>query len=130
MTIHVRLLILMTGFLMHDFGDMVRTCCSNLAEDDVNIEKMELNIDIFQVLITNYQQAFGDKLSLLERESLLVGAKLLPFIMGTRFLTDYLNGDKYFHVSRANHNLDRAKNQLQLYKLVSEAEPELVPFIQ
>jgi len=81
---------------MHDFGDIVRTCCSNLAEDDVSIEKMVLNIDIFQVLITNYQQAFGDKLSLLERESLLVGAKLLPFIMGTRFLTDYLNGDKSY----------------------------------
>ncbi len=120
----------MRGLLMHDFGDMIRTCCSNLAEDDASTEKMVLNIDIFQALISNYQQAFGDKLSQLERESLLVGAKLLPFIIGMRFLTDHLNGDKYFNVSRANYNLDRAKNQLHLYKLVSEAEPQLVPFIQ
>jgi len=118
----------MPGLLMHDFGDMVRTCCSNLAEDSPNIETMELNIDVFKALMTNYQQAFGDKLSLLERQSLLVGAKLLPFIIGTRFLTDHLNGDKYFHVSRANHNLDRANNQLHLYKLVSEAESKLVQF--
>jgi Ser/Thr protein kinase RdoA (MazF antagonist) len=120
----------MSGLLMHDFGDMVRTCCSNLAEDDAGTEGMVFNIDIFKALITNYVRAFGDKLSLLERQSLIVGAKLLPFIIATRFLTDHLNGDKYFHMSRANQNLDRAKNQLQLYKLVVEIEPELVSFIQ
>lgn len=115
----------MPGLLMHDFGDMVRTCCSNLAEDDTNSEKMVLKYDIFAALIQNYQQAFGNKLTALEKESLLVGAKLLPFIIGTRFLTDHLNGDNYFTVSRENHNLDRAQSQIQLFKLVCEAEPEL-----
>ncbi len=116
----------MPGLLMHDFGDMVRTCCSNLAEDDTSSEKMVLKLDIFEALITNYQNTFADKITALEKESLIVGAKLLPFIIGTRFLTDHLNGDNYFHVSRKDHNLDRAKSQIQLYKLVSEAEPELV----
>ena len=111
---------------MHDFGDMVRTCCSNLAEDDTSSEKMVLKLDIFEALITNYQTTFGNKLTALEKESLIVGAKLLPFIIGTRFLTDHLNGDKYFHVSREDHNLDRAKSQIQLFKLVAEAEDELV----
>lgn len=115
----------MPGLLMHDFGDMVRTCCSNLAEDDTNSEKMVFKFDIFSALISNYQQAFGNKLTYLERESLIIGAKLLPFIIGTRFLTDHLNGDNYFTVSRENHNLDRAQSQIQLYKLVSEAKPEL-----
>jgi Ser/Thr protein kinase RdoA (MazF antagonist) len=116
----------MPGLLMHDFGDMVRTCCSNLAEDDTNSEKMVFKYDIFSALISNYQQAFGDKLTSLEKESLIVGAKLLPFIIGTRFLTDHLNGDNYFTVSRENHNLDRAQSQMQLFKLVCEAEPKLV----
>jgi Ser/Thr protein kinase RdoA (MazF antagonist) len=116
----------MPGLLMHDFGDMVRTCCSNLAEDDTSSEKMVLKLDIFEALITNYQKTFGNKLTALEKESLIVGAKLLPFIIGTRFLTDHLNGDKYFHVSREDHNLDRAKSQIQLFKLVAEAEDELV----
>jgi len=116
----------MPGLLMHDFGDMVRTCCSNLAEDDTSSEKMVLKLDIFEALITNYQNTFADKITELEKESLIVGAKLLPFIIGTRFLTDHLNGDNYFHVSRKDHNLDRAKSQIQLFKLVSEAEPELV----
>ncbi len=116
----------MPGLLMHDFGDMVRTCCSNLAEDDTSTDKMVLKLDIFSALIQNYQNAFGDKMTALEKESLIVGAKLLPFIIGTRFLTDHLNGDNYFQVSRENHNLDRAISQMQLFKLVSEAEPELV----
>ena len=116
----------MPGLLMHDFGDMVRTCCSNLAEDDTSSEKMVLKLDIFEALITNYQNAFADKMTALEKDSLIVGAKLLPFIIGTRFLTDHLNGDNYFHVSRENHNLDRAKSQIQLFTLVCEAEPTLV----
>ncbi len=115
----------MPGLLMHDFGDMVRTCCSNLAEDDTSTNEMTLNLDIFEALIKSYRAVFGDKMTLLEKESLIIGARLLPFIIGSRFLTDHLNGDKYFHVSRENHNLDRAKSQLQLYKLISEAEPEL-----
>lgn len=120
----------MPGLLMHDFGDMVRTCCSSLAEDDTNIEKMAFKYDIFAALLSSYQQAFGEKITALEKESLLVGAKLLPFIIGTRFLTDHLNGDNYFTVSRENHNLERAKNQIQLFKLVCQAEPELVKLAQ
>jgi len=119
----------MPGLLMHDFGDMVRTCCSNLAEDDTNSEEMIFNHDIFAALISNYQQAFGDKLTTLEKESLVVGAKLLPFIIGSRFLTDHLNGDNYFTVNRDNHNLDRALSQIQLFKLVCEAEPLLAKLI-
>ena len=116
----------MPGLLMHDFGDMVRTCCSNLAEDDTSIDDMVIKLDIFEALIQNYQNAFGDKMTALEKDSLIVGTKLLPFLLGTRFLTDYLNGDSYFQVSREKHNLDRAINQVQLFTLLCEAELELV----
>jgi aminoglycoside phosphotransferase (APT) family kinase protein len=115
----------MPGLLMHDFGDMVRTCCSNLAEDDINVNNMVFKVDIYEALIRNYQATFADNITALEKESLLVGAKLLPFIVASRFLTDYLNGDKYFTVSREAHNLDRANNQIQLFKLICQAEAEL-----
>ncbi len=116
----------MPGLLMHDFGDMVRTCCSNLAEDDTSIDEMVLKFDIFEALIQSYQNAFGDKMTALEKDSLIVGAKLLPFTLATRFLTDHLNGDTYFQIHRKNHNLDRAINQIQFFTLVCQAEPELV----
>ena len=42
------------------------------------------------------------------------------FIIGLRFLTDYLNGDIYFKTKYDAHNLDRAKNQFKLLKSLSE----------
>ena len=38
---------------------------------------------------------------------------------GIRFLTDYLNGDKYFSIEREKHNLDRCRTQ---FKLVESME--------
>ena len=43
-----------------------------------------------------------------------MGAKLMTFECGMRFLTDYLQGDVYFHIARENHNLDRTRTQLAL----------------
>lgn len=115
----------MPGYLMYDFGDMVRTCCSNLAEDDPNINNMKLKLDVFQALSKSYQTVFTTKITREEKQSLNVGARLLPLLIGIRFLTDYLNGDTYFSVSRKNQNLDRAINQLHLYKLLSQESHKL-----
>lgn len=108
----------MPGYLMHDFGDMVRTCCSSLPEDDFRTQEMTFKEDIYQGLLTGYQQGIGHMLSISERESLALGAQLMPFIIGSRFLTDYLNGDVYFGVSHPLHNLHRAANQFAFHQLL------------
>ncbi len=43
-----------------------------------------------------------------------MGAKLMTFECGVRFLTDFLQGDTYFRISRENHNLDRTRTQFAL----------------
>ncbi len=115
----------MPGYLMHDFGDMVRTCCSNLPEDGTELENMTVRFDIYNALAQGYIEAFGDKMSELEQQSLITGAQLLPFMIGVRFLTDYLDGDNYFHTNYKNHNLDRAKNQLNLFRLLNKNKDKL-----
>lgn len=110
----------MSGYLMHDFGDMVRTCCSSISEDDVNIDDMVFKADIFENLLTGYLSGFDGNIEELERNSLLIGARLMPFIIGCRFLTDYLMGDVYFSTSYELHNLDRAANQYKLFQLTSD----------
>jgi Ser/Thr protein kinase RdoA (MazF antagonist) len=115
----------MPGYLMHDFGDMVRTCCSNLPEDDTDLASMTVRFDIYTALSQGYIEAFDDKMSELEQQSLAIGAQLLPFMIGVRFLTDYLDGDNYFHVDHENHNLDRARNQLNLYRLLHKDREKL-----
>jgi Ser/Thr protein kinase RdoA (MazF antagonist) len=115
----------MPGYLMHDFGDMVRTCCSNLPEDGKDLANMSVSFDIYSALAQGYIEAFGDKMSELEQQSLVIGAQLLPFMIGVRFLTDYLDGDNYFHVEHEGHNLERAKNQLNLYRLLHKNHEKL-----
>jgi Ser/Thr protein kinase RdoA (MazF antagonist) len=110
----------MPGYLMHDFGDMVRTCCGSLAEDDGDVDNMTLKSDIFDNLLEGYRSGLKNDVSSLELDSLLIGARLMPFIIGCRFLADYLSNDVYFNTSRDSHNLDRAINQFRLFELVSE----------
>ncbi|WP_286233508.1 phosphotransferase enzyme family protein [Thalassotalea sediminis] len=115
----------MPGFVMHDFGDMVRTCCSNLPEDGTNLDQMTISMDIFKGLSQGYIESFNGQLSELEKQSLVIGAQLLPFMIGVRFLTDYLNGDSYFHTQYNTHNLDRALNQINMYQLLKSKREEL-----
>ena len=109
----------MPGFLMNDFGDMVRTTCSSLSEDATDVENMTIKEDIYQALLSSYSNTLASSISKVELESLPIGAKLLPFIIAIRFLTDYLNEDIYFQTKHPQHNLDRAINQFTLYKLMN-----------
>jgi len=119
----------MPGFIMHDFGDMVRTCCSNLPEDGTDLNNMEVRVDIFNALAQGYIKSFNGQISHEEQKSLITGAQLLPFIIGVRFLTDYIDGDNYFHTDYDQHNFDRAKNQLHFFKLLNNMENELQAII-
>lgn len=56
--------------------------------------------------------------------------KLLTYECGIRFLTDYLNGDTYFKIHRAHHNLDRARNQFELVRDIAEKETKLREIVQ
>ena len=56
-----------------------------------------------------------------EIETLPMGAKMMTYECGIRFLTDYLDGDKYFHIACPDHNLVRARNQLTLVRRMEEA---------
>ena len=70
-----------------------------------------------------YTNAFlegaGGTLTRAEIEYLPWGAKLMTLECGMRFLTDYLEGDTYFHISREGQNLDRCRTQ---FKLVADME--------
>ncbi|WP_189378302.1 phosphotransferase enzyme family protein [Thalassotalea profundi] len=115
----------MPGFIMHDFGDMVRTCCSNLPEDGKNIEEMYVREDILSALAKGYLSELDNHINELEKQSLVIGAQLLPFMIGIRFLTDFIDGDNYFHTKYEMHNLDRAKNQIKLYSLLKNIQPKI-----
>ena len=104
----------MPGLAANDFGDGIRYGASTAAEDEKDISKVKLSLELFQAYAEGFLGACGARLTPAERETLPMGAKLMTLECGVRFLTDYLNGDVYFHIARPEHNLDRARTQMAL----------------
>ena len=119
----------MPGFLMNDFGDLVRTTCTNIDENNKNIADMVFQLDFFKVITTAYLNVFKNNITHSEKESLVVGAQLLPYMLAIRFLTDYLNGSVYFHTEYEDQNIDRVKNQLHLFELIKSNQKELLKIV-
>ena len=77
---------------------------------------MHFSLPLFEAYTKGYLQAAGAVLTPMEKEYLPWGAKLMTLECGTRFLTDYLQGDTYFKVTRPCQNLERARTQFQLVR--------------
>lgn len=120
----------MKGHLMYDFGDMVRTFTSPEEEDSTHLEKVEVRESIFAAICRGYLTELGDVLTVDEKRSLWLGARVICLMIGVRFLTDYLNGDSYFHVQHDTHNLDRAANQFTLYQSLLKQQTTLKKYFQ
>ena len=114
----------MPGYVAYDFGDAIRTIINTAPEDEPDLESIKLNIPLFAAYVRGYLQEAGF-LSDPEVNSLVDGALLLPYMQGVRFLTDYLDGDKYFKIHSSEHNLQRARAQFQLVKKLEEASDKL-----
>lgn len=104
----------MPGLAAHDYGDAIRFGASTAAEDETDLNKVELSLEMYEAFTEGFLSACGDRLTPKEIETLPLGAKLMTLECGVRFLTDYLGGDTYFAISRPQQNLDRARTQLRL----------------
>lgn len=115
----------MPGSALYDFSDMVRTATSTAAEDEQDLNKVRMNLSMFQALVTGYLSTAKAFLNSVEIQHLASTAKLMVLECGVRFLTDYLEGDHYFKIHRPKHNLDRARNQFALVKSIEAQLPEM-----
>lgn len=104
----------MPGLAANDFGDSIRFGASTATEDERDLSKVSLSLDLFEAYTRGFLSECGKRLTRAEVETLPMGAKLMTLECGVRFLTDYLNGDSYFHTSRPGQNLDRARTQMKL----------------
>ena len=103
----------MPGSSLYDFGDAIRYGASTAAEDERELSRVEMDLELFRVFTRGYVRACPN-LTPRELELLPLGAKTMTMECGVRFLTDHLDGDKYFSVHREGQNLDRARTQFKL----------------
>lgn len=109
----------MPGFAVNDFGDSIRFGASTGAEDEIDLEKIECSMELFEIYTKGFLEGCAGRLTQEEVKALPLGAKTMTFECGMRFLTDYLEGDVYFKVHREGHNRDRCRTQ---FKLVADME--------
>lgn len=107
----------MPGLSLYDFGDAIRFGAATASEDEKDLSKMTIDLEMFKAFTIGYVSSCNLKQK--EMEYLPLGAKTMTLECGVRFLTDYIDGDNYFATKYEEHNLDRCRTQ---FKLVSEME--------
>ena len=116
---------IMPGACAYDFGDSIRFGVSSAAEDEQDLDKVYLRMDLFEAYVKGYLEAVAQTVTPVEVRSLAQGALVITYEQGIRFLGDHLNGDVYFKIHRENQNLDRARTQFKLVKEMEERMDEM-----
>ena len=115
----------MPGYSVNDFGDSIRFGANTAVEDETDLSKVTLSLELFEAYAKGFIGGCGGSLTETELDLLPVGAMMMTFECGMRFLTDYLEGDTYFKIHRPKHNLDRARNQFALVADMERKLPEM-----
>ena len=112
----------MPGLSLYDFGDSIRFGTNTAAEDERDVSKVSLDLNLYEAYVQGYLGAAGKSLTAMEIQYLPFSAKLMTLECGMRFLTDYLGGDTYFRIAWENHNLVRCRTQ---FALVADMERKM-----
>jgi Ser/Thr protein kinase RdoA (MazF antagonist) len=120
----------MPGTSLFDVGDLIRTVTTRAAEDEREISKVEFDPVFFEALMNGYLSEALQFLTPAELNLLCESGRNITQIMGLRFLTDYLEGDVYYHTARPDHNLDRCRTQIALIKSIDRKWGEALQIVE
>jgi Ser/Thr protein kinase RdoA (MazF antagonist) len=115
----------MPGYFISDVGDMMRTYLSPVSEEEKNFDKISIREDYFQAIAKGYLQEMRSELNPVEIQHFVYSGMFMIYMQALRFLTDYLENDKYYGSSYEGHNYIRAKNQIILLERLLEKKNEL-----
>lgn len=108
----------MPGLSAYDFGDSIRFGAATAAEDETDLSKVTMSLELYRIFTRGFLRSCPG-MTEQERAALPLGALTMTLECGVRFLTDYLEGDRYFGIHYPEHNLHRCRTQ---FKLVSDME--------
>ncbi len=115
----------MSGYVLNDFGDAVRTLSNTTREDEKDISGLKFNMELYRKFAAGYFSEARHFLTETETSLLAFSCKLLTYIMAVRFMTDYLAGDVYYKISHPLQNIHRAKNQVRLIECMEAQAAEM-----
>jgi len=98
------------GLVHYDIGDCLRSCCNRHS----GATDTRFDLDLCRAILGAYADTTDGLLNGAEIELLFEAIRLIPFELAMRFLTDHLEGDRYFRVTKRGQNLHKARVQLAL----------------
>jgi len=117
------------GNILYDYGDALRSCANTAAEDEKDLNRVEFNINTFRCFTQGYLSQTRTILTNQEEKNLYLAPTLMTYIMGIRFLTDYLNGDIYYKTAYTHHNLVRSQVHRKLLEDIEFNEEKIKSII-
>ena len=120
----------MPGSMTYDFGDAVRSGANTAKEDERDLSKITINLGLFKAYAKGFCGAVKQSITKKEKDLLAYSVYLMTIEVAIRFLTDYLMGDVYFRTKYENHNLIRAKAQIQYVKEIEKNMAEMEKIIR
>lgn len=106
------------GLVHYDIGDCLRSCWQTN-------NPIRFDLDICNLILSCYLEQTRDFFTAHDYDYLYPAIQLLPFELGLRFFTDYLQGNRYFKVSEPEQNLHRACRQFQLMQSIQGQQKEI-----
>ena len=119
----------MPGLTPYDFGDLVRSSTSPVPEDHSRPEDVRMDFTMFSALVEGFLECGAAFLTEAEITALPEGGRLMTLEVGMRFLTDYLEGSRYFKTAYPEHNLIRSRTQIALVRSIESQKAEMDDFI-
>ena len=114
----------MPGLSLYDFGDAIRYGAATAAEDEKDLSKVTLDIHKYRVFRDGFLKACPG-LNAREKELLPMGARVITAEQAVRFLTDFLNGDRYYQIRYPGQNLDRTRTQIRLLEDMEKKQGQM-----
>ena len=111
----------MSSTSLNDFGDAIRSYTNTGAEDDRDLSRVGMSLEMFKAYTEGYLSERRSTLCESELEWLAFSARYITFEQVLRFLMDYIDGDKYYKTNAPDHNLVRTHAQ---YKLLCSMEEQ------
>lgn len=119
----------MPGSSLYDYGDAIRFGASTAAEDEPDVSKITVDMELFKLFTKGFVEEVASALTKEEIHYLPLGAKVMTCELALRFLTDYINGDEYFKINSPDHNLVRARAQMKLLTEIEKKYDEMTEYV-
>ena len=110
----------MNSTSLNDFGDAIRSYANTGDEDDRDLSRVGMSLEMFRAYTEGYLSQRAGQLNQAEIDHLAFSARYITFEQVLRFLMDYIEGDTYYKTKYPKHNLVRTRAQYKLLQSMEE----------